>query len=159
MVKEITSKVIGILRQDQSLPDWWKSAEIEIPFFDNRRLIITFTDYEPELDPTFMEEADQALVNFMKLTVEDRKSISELAYKRCMAFLEAVEFDKADDYLRQIKNKDEIWNFIQPTEIYVVNELHKGKGVDVEVACQCDWEQEHGLQLLFKQGKKLSKIH
>lgn len=24
--------------------------------------------------------------------------------------------------------------------------------------CECDWEEEHGLQLVFRQGKKLTRI-
>jgi len=26
------------------------------------------------------------------------------------------------------------------------------------VACECDWEPEHGLQLVFRQGRKLTRI-
>jgi hypothetical protein len=28
----------------------------------------------------------------------------------------------------------------------------------VQIACQCDWEQEHELQLVFRQGRKLTRI-
>ena len=89
MNKEVTSKVIGRLKQEVNFPDWWKSSEIEIPFFDNKKLTITFMDFKPEHDNTFVEEADQALSNFLKLTPSDRNLISELAYKNCMDFLEA----------------------------------------------------------------------
>ena len=26
------------------------------------------------------------------------------------------------------------------------------------MACECEWEQEHGLQLVFRQGKKLTRV-
>ncbi|MFD0939537.1 DUF6985 domain-containing protein [Pedobacter boryungensis] len=158
MSKEVISKIIGRLKQDTGLPDWWKSEEISIPFFDNMKLTITFTDFEPEDDHTFVDEADQALTNFLKLTAVDRDSISELAYQNCMDFLDEVEYDEADEPLRQIKNKNEIWNFIQPTEIYVTRRPYKEQDIYVQIACECDWEQEHGLQLVFKQGKKLTRI-
>ena len=125
MNKEIISKIIGRLKQEESFSDWWKSEEVEIPFFDNDKLTITFMDFEPEHDKTFIDEADHALTNFLKLNVNDRNLISELAYKNCMEFLDAVEYDEADKPLRQIKNKNEIWNFIQPTEIYVTRRPYK----------------------------------
>jgi hypothetical protein len=158
MNNEITSKILGKLKQEEDFSDWWKSDEINVSFFDNQKLSITFMNFEPEHDKTFIEEADQALTEFLKLNKEDRNGISELAYNNCMEFLDAVEFDEADEPLRQIKNKNEIWNFIQPTEIYVTRRPYKERDVYVQIACECDWEQEHGLQLVFRQGKKLTRI-
>lgn len=158
MNKEVTSRIIGQLKQDKNYPDWWKSSEIEIPFFDNENLTITFMDFEPEHDKTFVEEADKALTNFLKLTSADRNSISDLAHKNCMDFLDAVGFDEADESLRQINNLDEIWEFIHPTEIYVKRRDGRDNDVYVQIACECDWEQEHGLQLVFRQGKQLTRI-
>lgn len=158
MKKEITSEIIGQLVQDKNFSDWWKSAAIEIPFMDNQKLTIAFTDFEPELDKTFIEEADRALINFLALTADDKKSISKLAYKNCMDFLEAVGFDESDEPLRQISNQDEIWSFIQPTEIYVSRRHGGDNDIYVLIACECDWEQEHGLQLVFRQGKQLTRI-
>jgi hypothetical protein len=155
---EIISKIIGQLKQDDNFTDWWKSGEIAIPFFGNSKLTITFMGFEPEQDKTFINEADQALANFFELASADRNAISDLAYKNCMDFLTAVGFDKAGEPLRQIKDKNEIWNFIRPTEIYVIRRPYKEQDMYVQIACECDWEQEHGLQLVFKQGKKLTRI-
>ena len=158
MNKEITTKTIGKLTQDDNFSDWWKSSDIEIPFFDNQKLPIIFMDFEPENDKSFIEEADNSLINFLNLTNQDRFSISELAFNNCMEFLDAVEFDEADEELREIKNKNEIWNFIHPTEIYVSRRHRRDKDIYVQVACECDWEEEHGLQLVFRCGKQLTRI-
>ncbi|PXY40982.1 hypothetical protein DMB65_10445 [Flavobacterium cheongpyeongense] len=158
MRKEIISKIIGRLKQEDRFPDWWKSEEIAIPFFDNEKLRITFMDFEPEHDKTFIDEADLALANFLKLNLNDRNLISELAYKNCIDFLDAVGFDETDEALRLIQNKNEIWKFIQPTEVYVTRRPYKEQDIYVQIACECDWEQEHGLQLVFRQGKKLTRI-
>lgn len=158
MIKEITSKIIGQLRQENQFPDWWKSSKIEVPFFENERLTVTFMDFEPEHDKTFIEEADQALTNFLKLNLVDRNSISDLAYRNRKDFLDAVDFDEADLPLRQIKDCNEIWNFIHPTEIYVTRRPYKEHDVYLMLACECDWDQEHGLQLVFRQGKQLTRI-
>lgn len=158
MSKEITSKIIGQLKQDDSFSDWWESTDIEIPFFDNQKLAITFIDFEPEDDKNFIQEADQALINFFKLKNEDRNSISGLAYKNCTDFLEAIDFDEADEPLRQIEDHNEIWDFIEPTEIHISRRHRRDNDIYVQIACECDWEQEHGLQLVFRQGKQLTRI-
>ena len=75
MNNKVTSKVIGQLVQDENFSDWWNSEKIEIPFFDKEKLTIRFMNFEPERDLTFLEETDQALTNFLKLKIEDKKSI------------------------------------------------------------------------------------
>lgn len=157
-MQEISSKVIGQLKQNSECSDWWESKKIEVPFFDHQKLAMTFMSFEPENDHTFINEADQALTYFFKLGAEDRNSISELAYKNCMDFLEAVEFDEADEPLRQIKDKNDIWKFIYPNGIYLKRRHRNDKDIYVVVDCECDWEQEHGLQLVFRQGKRLTRI-
>ncbi|HMP13734.1 MAG TPA: hypothetical protein PKD70_07630 [Saprospiraceae bacterium] len=72
---------------------------MEIPFFDNDKLAIIFVEFDPEHDQTFIDEADQALITFLKLNAADRNLISDLAYKNCLDFLDEVEFDEADEFL------------------------------------------------------------
>lgn len=54
MNQKINSEIIGQLNQYDNFPDWWKSIAIEIPFFENEKLAITFMDFEPEYDKKFM---------------------------------------------------------------------------------------------------------
>ncbi|MFM9950047.1 MAG: DUF6985 domain-containing protein [Saprospiraceae bacterium] len=158
MNKEIISSVIGQLKQDKNLPEWWVSDEIEIPFFDNEKLTITFMDFEPAEDKTFIDEADQALTNFLKLNINDRNSISDLVHKNCIDFLDAIEFDEDNDQLKQLNNKHEIWNFVYPTALFVTRRNRRDHDIYVSIDCDCEWEQEHGLQLVFRQGKKLTRV-
>ncbi|WP_286920402.1 DUF6985 domain-containing protein [Flavobacterium sp. UBA4197] len=158
MENVIKSNIIGEFKQDETFSDWWKSSAIEIPFLDNLKLEIIFMDFEPEYDRTFIQEADQSLTNFLKLTTNDRRSISGLVFNNCMNFLADVGFDEADEALRQIKNENEIWKFIQPTEIYISRRHSGDNDIYLQIACECDWEEEHGLQLVFRQGKRLTRI-
>ena len=158
MGEKITSKVIGELEQDDEFDDWWKSKEIEIPFLDNKKLSVRFTEFEPEEDAAFIDEADAALACFLKLTTEDRNAVSEMAYQNCMDFLEKFEEDEDDDPLREMKDKNDIWDYIDPQKISVSRRHKNDKDIYVQILCECDWEQEHGLQFVFRQGKKLTRI-
>lgn len=158
MGNELFSKIIGRLKQNSSFPDWWESDEIETPFFDNKKLTVTYMDLDPKTDVTFIGEADMALSNFFKLNADDRNSFSDLAYKNCMDFLELVGYDEADEQLRLIKDKNEIWNFIYPNQICLQRRHKNDKDIYVVLDCECEWEKEHGLRFVFKQGKWLTRI-
>ena len=152
------SKEIGILTEDSHFKNWWKSSEIEIPFFNNKKLAITFMDYEPELDLEFIGEADESFVNFLKLNEEYRNSISGLVYENCMDFLDNIGSDELDQPLRDIQNQNEIWNFVRPTEIFIERRPCNDKDIYLIISCKCDWEQEHGLQLVFRHGKQITRV-
>lgn len=155
MFKTINSRIIGILQQDESLSDWWKSHVIEIPFFDNQKLPITFINFESEQDKDFIDEADITLNNFFLLTQTDKYKISDLVYKNCMEFL--ADSGKTDEKLEHIKDKNEIWQFIYPTDIYV-KRGYKDQAIYVQIACECEWDIENGLQFIYKKGNKLTRI-
>ena len=158
MTNQITSQVLGHLTQEENFPDWWKSEEVPIPFFDGKKLVVIFMGFEPEDDKTFIPEAEEALKNFFTLGNSYRQSISHLVFKNCKEFLEAIGFDEADQRLWDIEDENEIWQFVHPGEIYVTRRPYKEHDMYVQVTCECDWEQEHGLQLVFRQGKKLTRI-
>nr|WP_206680680.1 hypothetical protein [Hymenobacter polaris] len=69
-----------------------------------------------------------------------------------------VDFIEEDQPLRDIKDENEIWKFVWPTDIYVSRRPYNEPDIYVQVTCECDWEQEHGLQLVFKQGKKITRV-
>ncbi len=154
---EIVSNIIGKLKQNKRFSDWWNSKEVKIPFFGNEKLIFIW-EFLPEEDKDFINQADRAVANFLKLDLTYRNSISRLVYKNCMDFLNEVGYDEADNHLWQIKNQDEIWDFVEPTKIYVKRRPYKDQDIYIQIACNCDWEQEHGLQLVFKQGKKITRV-
>lgn len=157
-MKEIESKVIGKLIQNQEFDDWWESGFIQIPILDNKELKITFMDFVPEDDEEFIVEADKALEKFLSKKQEEKWELSELVHKNCMEFLEAVGYDEMDKLLWDIKNKNEIWKYVYPHEIYVTRRHRRDEDIYINVTCECEWEQEHGLQLVFRKGKQLTRI-
>lgn len=152
----IFSKQIGLLTQNERFDDWWRSEEIEIPFFDKAKLAITFTKFEPEKDLKFIQDADNAILNFLKLTSLDRLKISDLILKNYFDFLEAVGDD--EEFKLNIDKQDQIWDFVHPNDIYVSRRPYNDKDIYVQISCNCDWEEEHGLQLVFRQGRQITRV-
>ena len=158
MKKTITSNIIGELIQDDNFPDWWTNENVSIPFFDNAKLPITYMDVDPEFDISFLIEADQALSIFLAKSVKDRLLISDLVYQNFEKIRNEVDYPYWSDSLRQINSSEEIWSFINPLGISITRRPYETKDIFIDISCNCEWEQEHGLQLVFRQGKKLTRV-
>ncbi|MEM6721909.1 MAG: hypothetical protein AAF611_21455 [Bacteroidota bacterium] len=154
----ITSTVLGELTQSKDWDDYWESSFIEIPLFDHTKMKIILVDFEPEIDTDFMEKADSAWTYFIKKDANYRLKISHLAYKNCMDFLQAVDYNEEDKPLWDIKEEHEIWNFIYPERIDICQNYNEHGDMYVVVMCECDWERENGLQFVFKHGKRLTRV-
>jgi len=158
MANTVKSSIVGLLVQDERIKDWWVSDAIGIPFLDGKKLSVTFMDYTPAEDAAFLDDADRALSNFFSLGVDYRDSVSEAVHKNCTDYLDMVDwFDGVED-LKAIKTATEIWGFVQPSKIYVTRGRHGDQGIYVSIPCECAWEEEHGLQLVFRQGGKLTRV-
>ncbi|MBZ4191325.1 DUF6985 domain-containing protein [Niabella beijingensis] len=153
----VESGIIGTLAQG-GFEDWWTSEEVAIPFWDNRQLAITFMDFNPNEDASFLEEADELLSVFLKKTATDRLSATSYVYRNCMDFLDAIGYDEEDDALWNMKTPEEVWQFVECTEIYISREPYEDKGVYLQLICDCGWEQEHGLQLVYNKQGRLIRV-
>lgn len=142
------SKIAGQLTQDENFEEWWNSELIEIPYFQNKRLKIVFTEAENE---SYLTLADIALDSFMHLSISDRQIHSSKItenYKQNLIFEYTPRLE--------LKSDNEIWNFVHPNIIILAqNEVGE---IYVLIECGCDWEEEHGLQLVFKNGQQLTRV-
>ncbi|WP_367391230.1 hypothetical protein [Lewinella sp. LCG006] len=157
-MKKIDSKEIGELLQNEEFDDWWESEPIQIPLLENKALKITLMDFVPEEDDEFLAGADNTLKNFLSKKEEERFDLSDLVYKNCMEFLNAIGYDEMDKALWEIKNKNEIWKYVYPQEIHITRRHRRDEDVYLSIICECEWEQEHGLQLVFRRGKQITRI-
>ena len=60
--------------------------------------------------------------------------------------------------MRNLNSHDEIWDFVTPMCIYATRRPYKEKDIYINLTCSCEWEKEHGLQLVFRQGKKITRV-
>lgn len=141
------SKVIGQLNQNEHFEDWFESIPVEIPYFEGQRLKVTFTN---AMYKSYMDSADNALSNFLNKNSQERINDSELVYKY---YSEILGFGYCKPL--NLNSKDEIWNFIKPSEIMI--DWDEIESFYLCVSCGCEWEEEHGLQLVFKNGENLTR--
>jgi hypothetical protein len=141
------SRIIGQLNPVDYDPDLFQSEPYSIPFFDHKELRVVFVDAKHE---PYLIEADNVLENFLNLANNDRLKGSQLVfdyYKETLKFGYTQSLD--------IENMADIWNYVYPSEVFI--HWDENGEFYLCVSCGCEWEEEHGLQLVFKDGKKLTR--
>ena len=145
---------IGELKAHPHIPNEWLISEpIPIPFFDGKKLNFVFDGYEN--DENFFSEADNAISNFLEKNDSERMKISHLVFKNYTDFIDSVG---NDEDLPKIENEKDIWNFVYPQEIYVSRRHRRDNDIYIEILCECEWEIEHGLQIVFRRGEKVTRV-
>lgn len=131
------SKIVGQLKPSEHDADFFESEPFGIPYFDNQKLPIGFVEakYEP-----YLVNADKVLQNFLELNSNDKLKDSEVVNHY---YSKTLEYGYTKPL--NIKTTQDIWNFVIPTEIII--EWDENEDFYLCVSCECEWEEEHGLQL------------
>ena len=144
--------MLGPLRPNQHIPEWLESEPVEIPFFDGVKLPVTLET----TDPADEEEINAALNSFLSLRPADRLSISRYIFENYVNMVELV----GDEYDLDchIGSEEEVWQHLRPGEIYVSRRNRRDRAIYISIAANCDWEPEHGLQIVYRRGKELARV-
>lgn len=140
------STIVGQLKVSEYDSDFFESSPFEIPYFDNKKLKVGFIEaqYQP-----YLVSADKVLENFLKLNSNDKFKDSEIV-------IDYYNKTLKNGYTRplDIKTTHDVWNFVTPIEIII--HWDEDENFYLCVSCKCEWEVEHGLELVFKNGETLT---
>jgi hypothetical protein len=142
---------LGQLRRDESIEEWLISLPIDVPLLGAR---LQFIVENLERDGA-LEEFARAVQAFLGLTPNDRADVMPHLHRNYRSVLATV---LDGDVRVRIDSPTEIWKHVRPTEIHVSRRHRRDKKVYVQVAAECDWEPEHGLQLVYREGRELSRV-
>ena len=54
---------------------------------------------------------------------------------------------------------ERIWQHVQlGSELHISRRRHGDHAIYISLECNCDWEPEHGLQLVFREGRAVVKV-
>lgn len=146
------SKIIGQLKAHPDIDGWYESEAIAISLLGGHELCLTIEDTDEDHNP---EEFEQAICNFMALTESLKAEIEPHIYKHYLEFKEAVASECCPT---NIPNQSDVWQFIYPSYVNVSRRPYGNKGVYVQLLGECEWEPEHGLQVVFQNGKSLNRV-
>ena len=133
---------------------WLRSMPICIPMLGRDKRTIVLDGYE---DDRKKGEFHAAIKN---LFAGDR-AVLERAFKHVYRYYLDVKEDVGADEegFPRIMSAATVWKRVRLGAEPMVRRRHYGdKKICVSLGCNCDWEPEHGLQLVFKNGRSINKI-
>ena len=89
------------------------------------------------------ETQTRALAQLLALTKDDLAAMTHRVALNCCY--------SGDDQVN-LKKRADVWDHVKPEKVMIPRH-GKSKDLYVFVFAECDWEEEHGLSLLFKNGK------
>jgi hypothetical protein len=129
---------------------WYFGPSMEIAVLGGEECSIVVVGYDGDRRP---EDFHAAIASFLSLdeTALEQAAPFVLAYFRdCVAAIGAES---------TVASPPDVWQLVEfGGEPQVQRRAHGDKGVYVSVECNCDWEGEHGLQLVFKNGRVVNKV-
>jgi hypothetical protein len=149
---------VGQLHAVSGMSGWWTNDAVAVAYFD-RSLPVTLMECNPQ-DPSqegFVAKASHAISQFLLLNESDRLSASQQVNAYCQDFIEAVGVEDWNEEMAAITNPDDVWKFVDPREV-LISYSESRDAMFIVLSCECDWEEEHGLQLIYREGNELVRV-
>ena len=131
---------------------WYESGAVYVPVLGRDGRFIVDYDY---IDDDGKADYHTAISNFVGLTgaaLRDADAPLMLYYKDHEACF--VERGKAP-----IRSAEELWAHVTLGPAPVIGRRRRGdRAIYISVECECAWEEEHGLELVFKNGLRINKL-
>ncbi len=127
---------------------------IRVPMLGRDKRTIVLQGYE---DDPKKGEFHAAIKNFLAGDRTVLERASKHVYRYYLDVKEGVDDD--EEGFPRIKTAATVWKRVQLGAEPSVRRRHYGdKKIYVSLECNCDWEPEHGLQLVLKNGRSITKV-
>lgn len=145
--------LLGELEIDQ-FDDWLRSKPITVNVLGGAQFEFIIEEYESD---EAKEEFHDAIKNFLSIDEVVLKNAQEYIYRYYRDIF--VQLAPGDDWYVEIAGPEDVWKHIKFGSTPIVSRRPYGDElVYISLECSCDWEQEHGLQIVFKQGLYINKV-
>lgn len=173
----IKSRVLGDLTR-QTSQSWWRSEKVAISLFPVTESTIEFCEPDTDSGGYLHTNIDQMLGEFLELNVDKRNVMSQEVYRQCQEFFSLTGFD--DDVVemfRRVENPqkwhldsirlggllhldevNDVWEFVSLLRLYVKRGAGDQYKLFIRGHLKCDWDEEHGLDMIFQNGWKAPEI-
>ncbi|MEL6698766.1 MAG: hypothetical protein AAFP89_21155 [Bacteroidota bacterium] len=157
-----TSQIAGKLTPVEFMEDFLTSEEIQLPLLKNQAVNVELHKADLETDPQYLSKVDQALTKLLAYPLSQKETITMDVFGNYDEAAAAMNYgededDEAERALWSIdwEEADKVWQYVYPTTIWV---KQKTDGVFLLVQCECEWDEEHGIQIVFKNGDEYIEV-
>lgn len=126
-----------------------------VPFFGDHRAQLEMEDIED----ISAEDISETLRNFLALDDTDRLAATRHVYAYFKDFWDEFEEDALSPGTKPPANPEDVWRLVTPGDLLLSNDPHhEPNRYYIVMEAECDWEPEHGLMLVWRDGKTLTKV-
>ncbi|MBI3850471.1 MAG: hypothetical protein HY298_09425 [Verrucomicrobia bacterium] len=127
---------------------------VPIPVLGGKLCAICLAGYNTDKKKA---EFEAAIANFLSLDATALKEAEGYVFQYYKDY--EKDWKTYDDEFKPIKSPSDIWTHVQFGSEPTVSRRRNGdKGIYISLECGCDWEEEHGMQIVFKNGLKVVKV-
>ncbi|HEY4244555.1 MAG TPA: hypothetical protein VGM88_32295 [Kofleriaceae bacterium] len=113
-----------------------------MPYFAGAELTFVFDGIDGD---DRLDEIAAAVRRFLALSTRDRDAAAPAVFENYRA-AHAADVE--------IAGPADVWRHVHPDEIRVT----RHRAVYVQITAECDWEPEHGIQLIYREGWELTRV-
>lgn len=131
--------------------DEHRSRPLRLPMFE-RDVTIVLSGF---LDDPAPREFHDVVRNLLAQTRDTLLAVSGELQNYCS---DINNFLEPEDELH-VDDPRDLWNHVQfGSEVYIKRRHRGDRKLYADVECECDWEPEHGLQIVLREGLAVTKL-
>lgn len=139
---------LGNVTRDPQL-NWYASEPVAVPVLGGISCRIMVEDYDDDPDKEAIHAAIERFLSAGPQVLREAEPHLFRYYRDCSEYVPDL----------RIASPGEVWAHIHLGPEPVVSRRPYGdQRVYVSVEGACDWEEEHGLQIVFEEGARVSKV-
>lgn len=146
-----TLPLIGTLTQDLDIPEWWESTPVPVPYFSGAP--VPFIIEEEWQGSSYPPQLESAIAAFLALGEADRIAASDAVFANYRDSVDATGIAEPD-----VDDPTAIWEHLTPVEVHVRRRPLADRDFYIQIDCNCEWEKEHGLQIVYRGGTELVRV-
>ena len=143
---------LGRLQPDDLDLGWHISKPVRVPYFGSRKLPFVLEQVHRDRKP---EEFAAAVKAFLRKGAAARTEATPYVYR---SYADYVDDVGDEDLGFTIARPASVWKHVHPTKIHLRRRHRRDKAVYLQILAECDWEEEHGLQIVYRAGSRLSRV-
>jgi len=144
---------LGTVTKDSKF-DWYYSKPMRVPVLGDKKRRVVVEGYDEDRNK---DEFHAAIAHFLSLDSSALKHAEPHVFQYYKDSRENQDPD--DEEFPSIKSPGDVWPHVRfGDEPTVMRRANGDKGIYISLECGCDWEAEHGLQIVFKNGLKVNKV-
>lgn len=143
---------LGFVTRDSKF-GWLRSAPIALPLLLGQETSVVLDGYEE----------DERKVDFhiaIKHLLSSPREVLRAAERHVFKYYEDMNsyWQPDDPEFVSIARPEDVWAHIEIGEPMIARRHRGDKAIYISFECNCDWEPEHGLQLVLKHGLEVVKV-